>query len=189
MPSPRREKLIRVLTLAVLVLAGVHCGGKAASEQQSSAPGGAGGNSSSAGAAGVDIPEPTLPEPNVVFVNGQDGGADRNATSNCIRGLQGFSAQAADMAIRFEGVVGRPGDYEGDSVQVLWLDARRPSGEAYRASVGLPDSGGSISLHVEQVEPRFRGSLEAVLPAEDDPTLVPLKLSLTFDIDPLAGCP
>jgi hypothetical protein len=189
MPSPRREKLIRVLTLAVLILAVVRCGGKAASQEQSSAAGGAGGSASSAGAAGVDSLEPTLPEPNVVFVNGEDGGVDRNAMSNCLRGLQGFSAQAADMAIRFEGVVGKPGDYEGDSVHVLWLDVRRPSGEAYRASVGLPESGGSISLHVEQVEPRFRGSLEAVLPAEDDPTLMPLKLSLTFDIDPLAGCP
>lgn len=181
MRSPRCAKLIGVLSLAVVIVGGVSCGGKA-SEQHSVASGGAGGGASSAGAAGVDRPPTDLPEPSTVSVNGAEGGTDPDATPHCIPDFQGFSARVAAMTLELEAFALQPGDYEGDPVHILWLDAVRADGEHFRAVVGSADSRGSISLHVKQVEPRFRGSLEALLPDVDDPTRNPLKLSLTFDI-------
>jgi len=122
-------------------------------------------------------------------MTGEDCCSDRQAKAQCISGFQGFSAQVEGIRFEFMAFVFEPGDYEGDPVRVLWLDALQAGGEHYRAAVGLAPSSGSISLHVDQIDPRFRGSLEAVLPVLDDPTLPPLKVALTFDIAARADCP
>jgi len=184
------SSLFRASLLWPLVAAAAFsCGGKASSQERTVAGAGAGGVSSLGGAAGTDAPVPTQPAPNVVQVTGNDGDVDPQATPSCLVGFQGFNARLGDMSVDFMAFVAKPGDYEGDPVQVLWLDASRAKGEHYRAACCTSESSGKISLHVEQVEPRFRGSLDALLPALDDPMRAPLMLTLSFDIAVRAGCP
>ena len=182
------EKLLWPL-LAVVAFGVGSCGGKASSEARNLAAGGASGASSSGGAAGADAPDTKEPVPSIVRVSGNDGDIDPQATPECIVGFQGFYARVGEMTVDFHAFVSAPGDYAGDPVQILWLDALRANGEHYRAAAGTGGSSGKISLHVAQVEPRFIGSLEASLPAVDDPMQAPLMLRLTFDITVRAGCP
>ena len=182
------EKMLWPL-LAIVALGVVSCGGKASSEARNLAGGGASSASSSGGAAGADALEPTEPEPSIVHVSGNDGDLDPQATPECLAGFQGFYARVKGMNLNFKAFVSEPGDYEGNPVQILWLAAFRANGQHYEAAAGTAESSGSISLHVAQVEPRFIGSLEASLPAVDDPMRAPLMLHLTFDIAVRAGCP
>lgn len=178
-----------LLPLLAMVALGVFgCGGRASGEAQSLAAGGASGVSSSGGAAGADALETREPAPSIVHVSGNDGDIDPRATPACLSGFQGFNAHVGGMTVDFKAFVLEPGDYEGDPVRILWLDALRPNGERYRATAGTVGSG-NISLHVTQVDPRFIGSLEASLPAVDDASLEPLMLRLSFDIAVRAGCP
>jgi hypothetical protein len=94
-----------------------------------------------------------------------------------------------ELSVDFKAFVFEPGDYEGDPVHILWLDVSRANGEHYKAAVSTAESSGSILLHVSQIGPRFISSLDASLPAVDDPMRAPLMLSLTFDIAVRAGCP
>ena len=185
--SSRLYKRLLFPLLALVASGVLGCGGRASSEAQSLASGGASGASSSGGTAGADAPDTREPDPSVVQVSGNDGDIDPQATPECLTGFQGFHAHVGGMSVDFMAFVSEPGDYEGDPVQILWLDALRPNGEHYRATAGTVGAG-SISLHVAQVEPRFIGSLEASLPALDDPLLSPLMLRLTFDIAVRARC-
>jgi hypothetical protein len=106
-----------------------------------------------------------------------------------LQGFQGFTAQLGDARVEFKAFVFEPGEYQGDSVHILWMHVEQADGSKYYARAGVYDSTGELNLHVVQVEPRFRGSLEAWLTSEDDPTSDFLPLSLSFDIDPRAGCP
>ena len=194
------EKL-RLSLVGVLVFGVVSCGGKAGREELSlaaggtsgassgAAAGGTSGASSSGAAAGAAAPEPTEPEPSTVRVIGNDGDVDPRAAPDCTLGFQGFYARVAGMTIEFHAFVFEPGDYQGDPLRILWLDVVHTNGEHYRATAGTAAGGGNISLHVAQVEPRFIGSLEASLPALDDPMRAPLTLALDFDIAVRAGCP
>jgi hypothetical protein len=168
----------------LVAAAAFNCGGRANSQERAGA--GAGDVSSLGGA---DASVPTQPPPSVVQVSGNDGDVDPQATPECLNGFQGFYARLGEISADFKAFVAKPGDYEGDSVQILWLEVSRANGEHYRAAAGTSESSGKISLHVQQVEPRFRGSLEALLPALDDPTRAPLMLTLSFDIAVRAGCP
>lgn len=183
-----------LLLLAILAVSLSSCGGKASSETQSPAAAGASAGASSAGAAGVagvagaDASNPKMPEPSIVRVIGNDLEVDPQARPGCIEHFQGFYAQLGGMSLDFKAFVSEPGDYDGDPIRILWLDAQRTNGEHYRATAGTVGLG-FISLHVEQVEPRFIGSLEAQLFPVDDPTLAPLTLRLSFDIAARAACP
>lgn len=188
-----RSRTCQKLLLPFLAVVGfgvAGCGGRAAREQ-ANPPAGETGGVAAAGAAGVPDTNPSEPEPSVVMVsdNGSEGSVDADATPQCLTGFQGFHAHAAGMSLEFEAFVFKPGDYTGDPVQILWLDVQRDDGERYRAASGSASSLGSISLHVEQIGLRFVGSLEALAPGLDDPTLPPLKVALTFDIAVQAGCP
>jgi len=122
--------------LAILALGVVSCGGKAGSKVRNLAAGGASGSSSPGGAAGADAPDPMEPEPSIVYVTGNDGDIDPQATPECIAGFQGFSARMGGMSVDFKAFVFEPGDYEGDPVQILWLEARGANGEHYLAAAG-----------------------------------------------------
>lgn len=180
--SPLHERL-PLAVLAIVAFGVFSCGGKASTDTPSVAEAGASGASSLSGAAGTDALEPA---PSVVQVTGNDGDIDPQATPECLTGFQGFYAHVGGMTVDFKAFISEPGDYQGDPLRILWLDALRPNGEHYRATAGTVGSG-NISLHVSQVEPRFIGSLEASLHA-DDPALAPLMLRLTFDIAQRAGC-
>ena len=181
------EKLLWPL-VAVVAFGVVSCGGKASSEERNPGAGGASGASSSGGAGGVAEPDPGGPEPSTVQVSGNDGDIDPQATPVCLQGFQGFSARVEGMSIEFHAFVFEPGDYEGDPLRILWLEVFRADGGHYLASAGQAEGSGKISLHVERIEPRFIGSLEASLPALDDPMRAPLMLALDFDIAVRAGC-
>ena len=146
MLSGLREKLIGCL-VGVVAFGVIGCGGKASSDKGGIAGGGAGGVFSSAGAAGADAPGPST-----VQVNGNDEGIDLNATPECLQGFQGFAGQVEGVDLDFKAFVSMPGDYEGDPVRILWLEAVRTDNEHYLAAAGTAESSGSISLHVEQVE-------------------------------------
>ncbi|MEP7051933.1 MAG: hypothetical protein ABJB12_16330 [Pseudomonadota bacterium] len=187
MSSFRFEKL-RWPLLAAIAFGVASCGGRASGEPRDAAQGGASGASSSSGTAGAGAPETNEPEPSTVHVIWSDGDIDAQATPGCLAGFQGFSARLGEMRVDFQAFVYEPGDYTGDPVKILWLEAVLANGEYYRAAVGTLGSG-TISLHVAQVEPRFIGSLEASLPALNDPMLAPLTLRISFDIAVRAGCP
>ncbi|HEX2862469.1 MAG TPA: hypothetical protein VHN79_12560, partial [Lacunisphaera sp.] len=68
-----------------------------------------------------------------------------------------------------------------------WLELREPDGRHYLATGGSPGPG-TISLHVDTVEPRFIGSLEAIMPDETDTAAQPLNVKLEFDIAVRVGC-
>lgn len=190
MPSRPHQKL-RLPLVTAIALVVMSCGGKAAREQGSPPAGGAAGAVASGGQAGVNVPNPKEPDPSavVVSVNGNKESVDPQVTPECLAGFQGFQARVGGMSLDFKAFVFKPGDYEGDPVQILWLDVRRDNGEQYRAAAGSAVSSGSISLHVEQVGLRFVGSLEALAPGLDDPSLAPLKLTVSFDIAVRDGCP
>jgi hypothetical protein len=173
--------------VAVVAIGGSSCGGKASSETHSVAAAGASGASPLGGAAGADARAAEESVASVVQLSGNDGDIDPQATPECLTGFQGFYAHVGGMTVDFKAFVFEPGDFEGDPMKILWLDALRPNGEHYRATAGTVGAG-KISLHVVQVEPRFIGSLEASLPAVDDPALEPLMLRLSFDIAARAGC-
>jgi hypothetical protein len=183
--SPRHERLPLVV-FASVAFGVVSCGGKASTDTPSVAGSGASGASSLSGAAGADPLNAGEAAPSVVQVTGNDGDIDFQATPECTRGFQGFYAHVGGMTVDFKAFISEPGDYQGDPLRILWLDALRSNGQHYRATGGTVGSG-SISLHVSQVEPRFIGSLEASLTA-DDPSLAPLMLGLSFDIAQRAGC-
>lgn len=174
--------------LAILTFGVFSCGGKASSETQSMAAGGANAASPSAGAAGADAPDMKQPDPSVVRVSGDDRQIDPQARPECLTSFQGFYAHVGGMTLDFKAFVFEPGDYEGDPIKILWLDALQANGDHYRATAGTVGSG-YISLHVTQVAPRFIGSLEATLFPVDNPMLSPLMLRLSFDIAVRAGCP
>lgn len=175
--------------LAVVALEVMGCGGKASSEKRNLPAAGQGGASSSTtGEAGGAAPDPK-DEPSMVQVGGREGEIDPQATPECMYGFQGFSARVGGMSIEFHAFVSEPGDYEGDSVHILWLEVRRADGEHYLATGGTAVESGNVSLHVARVAPRFIGRLEASMAFVDDPMRAPLMLDLTFDIAARAGCP
>ncbi len=180
-----RNKLILPL-FGVVAFGVVGCGGKAIGQERNLNGGGAGGaSSSSGGAAGADTKQQ---EPNTVHLTGDEDEIDSQAAAKCLQGFQGFTAHVGGMNVDFIAFVFEPGDYQGDPLQILWLEARGANGEHYVATAGPVEYSGSISLHVEQVEPRFIGSIKASIPAVDDPIRPALMLSLSFDVAVQAGC-
>ena len=175
--------------LAMLLLA---CGGKAhgpgTDDTDPPPTAGAGGSQfvPAAGEAGA----PTMLEPSVVRVVGEEGegSVDSSATAECLAGFHGFEAVLGEKLVTFHAFVSEPGDYTGDPLRLLWLEVTG-DGKHYLASCCASNFGGEIFLHVDAVEPRFMGELEAVLADQDDPNGPPLRLQLTFDIAVRAGCP
>ena len=174
--------------IALVVLGFSGCGGKARDGLQS--PGDAGSSGRAGDAAGspgnVDA---GAPDPSVVRLVADDGGlsTDEHATPECLAGFQGFQANLSGRVFDFKAFVAEPGDYTGDPVRILWLDLREPDGRHYRATGGSPGPG-TIFLHVDTVEPRFIGSLEAVMSDQTDTEAKPLNVKLEFDIAVRAGC-
>lgn len=180
---------MRRLLCAIVLIAGcglAGCGGKASEHERdpdgAGAPGGGASGSPAVGGGSNAAPASS------VAVSGDPSDIDPDAKPECSPGFQGFSAKVGGLTIDFKAFVFEPGDYQGDSVRILWLDALRANGEHYRAAAGTTESSGAISLHVQQVKPRFIGHLEAIVPAEDDSTAKPLMLQLTFDIAVREGC-
>jgi hypothetical protein len=180
-------------TVAILLgMMLVACGGKAhgtgAADTDPPSSAGAGGSqlAPAAGEAGA----PPLLEPSVVRVVGEEGegSVDSGATAECLVGFHGFAAVLGDRSVIFHAFVSEPGDYAGDPLRILWLEVTG-DGKHYLATCCTSNIGGEILLHVDAVEPRFMGELEAVLADQDDPNGPPLRLQLTFDIAVRAGCP
>jgi hypothetical protein len=163
------------------------CGGKALDSSHSLGDAGAPGNAAAAGSQG-DV-EARAPDPSVVRLVAGDGGlsTDEHAIPECLAGFQGFQAKLSGRAFDFKAFVAEPGDYTGDPVHILWLELREPDGRHYLATGGSPGPG-TISLHVDTVEPRFIGSLEAIMPDETDTAAKPLNVKLEFDIAVRVGC-
>jgi hypothetical protein len=90
--------------------------------------------------------------------------------------------------VTFHAFVFEPGDYVGDPLHILWLEATA-HGKRHLAACCSAESAGEIFVHVDTVEPRFTGELQAVLQDQDDSNAEPLRLHLTFDIAVRAGCP
>ena len=180
-----RARVWSAIALVALGFGG--CGGKALDSSHSPGDAGASGNAAAAGSQGNV--EASAPDPSVVRLVADDGGlsTDEHATPECLAGFQGFQANLSGRVFDFKAFVAEPGDYTGDPVRILWLDLREPDGRHYRATGGSPGPG-TIFLHVDTVEPRFSGSLEAVLSDQSDTEAKPLNVKLEFDIAVRAGC-
>ena len=182
--------VLRTLVWSAIALVGLGfggCGGKAHDSSESPSDAGASGNAAAAGSPGnVDA---GARNPSVVRLVAGDGGlsTEEHATPECLAGFQGFQAKLSDRVFDFKAFVAEPGDYTGDPLHILWLDLREPDGRHYRATGGSPGPG-TISLHVDKVEPRFIGSLEAIMSDETDTEAKPLNVKLEFDIATRVGC-
>jgi hypothetical protein len=178
----RRDAVVLLSALvsaALLFLAS--CGGKARVDE------GPTGRAVSVGAGG-DTASPGAAAPSVVhLVGGENPVTDFQAKPECLQGFQGFSAKLAEQFVDFKAFVFEPGDYTGDPVKILYLDVTGADGH-YQAATGTGESTGSINLHVDAVDPRFAGYLEAVLTEVDDPMKPNLRMRLDFDIAVRDGC-
>jgi hypothetical protein len=177
---------------ALLAMMLVACGGKAhgTGTAGTDPPSTAGAGGSQLAPAAGEAGAPTMPEPSVVRVVGEEGegSVDSSATAGCLGGFHGFEAVLGEELVTFHAFVSEAGDYTGDPLRLLWLEVTG-DGKHYLASCCASNFGGEIFLHVDAVEPRFMGELEAVLADQDDPNGPPLRLQLTFDIAVRAGCP
>lgn len=175
------------MAIALVGLSFSGCGGKALDTSQSPGDAGAPGNAAAAGLPGNV--EAGAPDPSLVRLVAGDGGfsTDEHATAACLTGFQGFQANLGNRAFDFKAFVAEPGDYTGDPVRILWFGLREPDGRHYLATGGSPGPG-TISLHVDTVEPRFIGSLEAVMSDQTDTEAKLLKVKLEFDIAVRVGC-
>lgn len=165
----------------------VACGGRASREA------GGGGSSSAgttgdAGAMSAGGTGGSLDLPSTVTLPASSAGAEASATPSqlgpCFRG---FTADVGGMQLDLEAFVQAPGDYQGDSIHILYVTAITPDGRTFSAST-LSEPFGEIALHVTAVSPRFVGNVQASLYARDDPRAPPLTLSLAFDIAASEQC-
>ena len=180
-----RARVWSAIALAGLGFGG--CGGKARDSFQPPSDAGASGNAAAAGSPGNV--EAAAPDPSVVRLVAGDGSVsiDEHATAECLAGFLGFQARPGDLAFDFKAFVAEPGDYIGDPVHILWLDLFDADGRHYLATGGSPGPG-TISLHVDTVEPRFIGRLEAVMSDQPDREANLLNVKLEFDIAVRGGC-
>jgi hypothetical protein len=176
------------LTIALVGFGFSGCGGKARDSFQSPGDAGASGNAAAAAGSPGNL-DSGPPDPSVVRLVAGDRGlsTDEHATPECLANFHGFQAWLSDGAFDFKAFVAEPGDYTGDPVHILWLELREAAGRSYRATGGSPGPG-AIFLHVDTVEPRFIGNLEAVMFDETDAEAKPLNVKLEFDIAVRAGC-
>jgi hypothetical protein len=162
------------------------CGGRASrSTQEAAEAGGTGGTASanagamaSAGAGADGLSD----APGTVTLLGSSGEVEAPATPSMLGPcFLGFATFVDGMHLEFEAFVQAPGDYQGDSLHILFLAARLADGRTFSASTNS-EPYGEIDLHVAAVSPRFFGAVKASLYDRDDPSAPPLAISLTFDV-------
>lgn len=176
----------RPLLAAVVLFA---CGGHTSETEASGASSSAGTPSGGAATGGVggsadgsndgrSIVTLVSPEMDV------DYAASPSTVGPCFRG---FGASVAGVRVGFEAFVQAPGDYEGDPIHILYMEARNAEGRVFSASTNS-EPFGEIHLHVTAVSPRFVGGVRGVLSAHDDPEAATLTLSLAFDVATSGSC-
>lgn len=157
---------------------GTNGGGASSAGMTASSGAASGGTGASAGTATDGL----LEIPNIVTLIDPSGDAEAMATPfdawPCFRG---FTSTVNGMRVEFVAFVQTPGDYQGDSIHILNLDAYLADGRVFSAGDSWPL--GEIHLHVTAASPRFVGGLKGILydrTAKDAP---PLTLSLAFDVE------
>ncbi len=197
-----------ILSIGVVGLLALACGGRVADEHSSTSASEV-GDRPPAGDAAV-LPEGHRPEqpvpssapssdvltgtmspdtkPNTVGFRDGTGAVDELANSmENIPCFSGFTAALDGLRVQFSAFVFEPGDYEGDSLYILYMRVVTQDGRVFVANDGNM-SIGDITLHVDSVRPRFVGEVDAILIDEVDAEAPPLELSLAFDVLSYDSC-
>ena len=157
---------------------GTNGGGASSAGMTASSGAASGGTGASAGTA----PDGLLELPNVVTLIQPSGDAEGIALPLTIGPcFRGFTSTIDSMRVEFMAFVQTPGDYQGDSIHILNLDAYLADGRVF--SAGTSSALGEINLHVTAASPRFVGGLKGILYDRNAKDAPPLTLSLAFDVE------